>query len=193
MLTSEGKEMKIAHIAPPWLAIPPKNYGGTEIVVYNLVEEQIAQGHDVTLLAPGDAKTSAKLVSFFPKSLLGAGIPWQAHLKAFYHFQKSVDYIGEHDFDIVHTHLSSSADMYIFPLMKSLDVSHVVTLHSRFPFDRLPNGWVGDADSYYMEWMEPVPMVAISESARAEVTHKLNFVGVVHHGLPMDQIRPTRK
>ena len=43
--------MKIAHIAPPWIAIPPKNYGGTEIVRYNLIEEQVAQGHDVTLLA----------------------------------------------------------------------------------------------------------------------------------------------
>ena len=57
--------MKIAHIAPPWIAIPPQNYGGTEIVLYNLVEEQVMQGHDVTLLAPGDARTSAKLVSFF--------------------------------------------------------------------------------------------------------------------------------
>src|SRR5205823_13591435 len=58
--------MKIAHIAPPWLAIPPKNYGGTESILYHLIEEQVAQGHDVTLFAPGDARTSAKLISFFP-------------------------------------------------------------------------------------------------------------------------------
>jgi len=24
--------MKIVHIAPPWITIPPQNYGGTEIV-----------------------------------------------------------------------------------------------------------------------------------------------------------------
>ncbi len=185
--------MKIAHIAPPWLTIPPKNYGGTEIVIYNLIEEQIDQGHDVTLFAPGDAKTSAKLVSFFPQSLVECGTPWQAHLKAYYHLHKAVDSIKEHDFDIVHTHLSSSADMYIFPLMASLDVPHVTTLHSRFPFDRLPNGWLGDADQYYMEWASSVPMIAISESARAEVPHKFNFIGVVHHGLPMSQFRPTGK
>ena len=41
--------MKIAHIVPPWIAIPPENYGGTEVVLYNLVEEQVVQGHDVTL------------------------------------------------------------------------------------------------------------------------------------------------
>ena len=51
--------MKIAHIAPPWLPIPPKDYGGTENVLFDLVEEQVAQGHDVTLFAPGDAQTSA--------------------------------------------------------------------------------------------------------------------------------------
>ena len=82
--------MKIAHIAPPWIAIPPKNYGGTEIVISNLVEEQVAQGYDVTLFAPGDAKTSAKLVSFFPKSLIDSGVPWSAHLRAYYHVQKSL-------------------------------------------------------------------------------------------------------
>lgn len=75
--------MKIAHIAPPWIAIPPENYGGTEIVIYNLVEEQVALGHDVTLFAPGDAKTSAKQVSFFPQSLISSGVPWAAHLKAY--------------------------------------------------------------------------------------------------------------
>src|SRR6266568_1527770 len=106
--------MKIGQIAPPWLTIPPKNYGGTENVIYNLVEEQVAQGHDVTLFAPGDAETSAKLVSFFTQSLIDSGVPWQGHLKAFYHLRKSVDYIKTHQFDIVHTHLSSSADMYIF-------------------------------------------------------------------------------
>ena len=139
--------MKIAHIAPPWISIPPKNYGGTETVLYNLVEEQVAQGHDVTLFAAGDATTSAKLVSFFPHSLLESGVPWQGHLKAYYHLHKAVEYIKDHDFDVVHTHLSSSADMYLFPLMSHLAVPHVMTLHSHFPFDRVQS-WTGDADDY---------------------------------------------
>ena len=184
--------MKIAHIAPPWIAIPPKNYGGTEIVIYNLVEAEVAQGHDVTLFAPGDTKTSAKLISFFPQSLLEEGVPWQGHLKAYYHLFKAVEYIKEHDFDIVHTHLSSSADMYLFPLLASLATPHVTTLHSRFPFDRVQS-WTGTADELYMEWAPSIPMIAISESARAESPRELNFVGVVHHGLPMQQYVPTSK
>ncbi len=181
--------MKIAHIAPPWITIPPKNYGGSEIVIYNLVEEQVALGHDVTLFAPGDAKTSARQVSFYPKALVEEGIPWVAHLKAFYHLYKSLGYVR--DFDIVHTHLSSSADMYIFPLTAHLDTPHVTTLHSRFPFDRARN-WVGEADKYYMEWAPSVPIVAISERAMEEVPYDLDFVGVVHHGIPMQKFRPVK-
>jgi glycosyltransferase involved in cell wall biosynthesis len=96
--------MRIAQIAPPWIPIPPKNYGGIESVLSTLVEQQVAQGHDVTLFAPGDAKTSAKLVSFFPKSLLQEGVPWTSHLKAFYHLEKSLEQVKEQDFEIVHTH-----------------------------------------------------------------------------------------
>lgn len=184
--------MKIAHIAPPWLAIPPKNYGGTESMLYHLIEEQVAQGHDVTLFAPGDARTSAKLISFFPHSLIEAKVPWQGHLKAYYHLYQAVEYIKDHDFDIVHTHLSSSADMYLFPLMAHLAVPHVMTLHSHFPFDRVQS-WTGDADDCYMQWASSVPMVVISEQARIEVTQPLNIIGVVHHGLPAALFQPTVK
>lgn len=184
--------MKIAQIAPPWLTIPPKNYGGTENVVYNLVEQQVAQGHDVTLFAPGDAKTSAKLVSFFPRSLVKEGVAWTRHLKAFYHLEKALEEVSKGDFDIVHTHLSSGADLYVFPLTAALDVPHITTLHSHFPFDRTPEGEPGDADRYYMDWAEAVPLVAISESARRQEKLPLNFVGVVHNGVEMSQYRATR-
>lgn len=182
--------MNIVHIAPAWISIPPKNYGGTEVVIYNLIEEQVAQGHSVTLLAPGDAKTSARLVSFLPKALVEDGVPWYAHLKAFYHLQKSVEYIREHTFDIVHMHLSSASDMYLPPLTASLSVPRVMTLHSCFPFDRAGT-YIGDADSYYMDWLADVPLVAISEQARKEVPHDLKFLDVIHHGLPMQVFTPT--
>ena len=43
--------MRIAQVAPLTEAIPPKLYGGTERVVYWLIEELVALGHDVTLFA----------------------------------------------------------------------------------------------------------------------------------------------
>jgi glycosyltransferase involved in cell wall biosynthesis len=185
--------MKIAHIAPPWIPIPPENYGGTERVLSNLVEEQVAQGLDVTLFAPADAKTSAKLISFFPLSLIQDGVPWTMHLKAFYHLQKALEHIKEQDFDIVHNHLSSGADMYIFPLTAALTIPHVTTLHSHFPFDHASDNWVGDADYYYMDWAPFVPIVAISKSAYIQETFPLNFVGVVYNGIDMNHYRPLSR
>ncbi len=70
--------MKIAHIAPPWITIPPKNYGGTEIVLYNLIEEQVAQGHDVTcspLVMPEHQHDS---FPFFPTHSLMMVFPGKA-------------------------------------------------------------------------------------------------------------------
>jgi glycosyltransferase involved in cell wall biosynthesis len=182
--------MKIAQIAPPWLALPPNTYGGTESVLSTLVEAQVAGGHDVTLFAPGDAKTKAHLVSFFPTSLLAEGVSWTMHLKAFYHLQKAMEQVNAHDFDIVHTHLSSSADMYLFPLTAALETPHVTTLHSHFPFDHARRKRPGDADHYYMDWAPAVPLVAISESARSQEQMPLNFVGVVYNGIEMSQYCP---
>jgi glycosyltransferase involved in cell wall biosynthesis len=179
--------MRIAHIAPPWIPVPPRHYGGTENVIYNLVEEQVAQGHDVTLFAPGDARSSAKHVHFFETSLYEQGLPWESHPMAFYHLYKSLEYLKAHmrDFDILHTHLSSSSDIYLFPLADTLRLPHVTTLHSQFPFDRVHTKWQGDADRYYMEWIARTPMVAISRSAQIQEQAKfpLNIIDVVHHGI----------
>ena len=51
--------MKIAQIAPLVESVPPTLYGGTERVVSWLTEELVRQGHDVTLFASGDSRTSA--------------------------------------------------------------------------------------------------------------------------------------
>ena len=182
--------MRIAQIAPPWIAIPPQHYGGTENVIYHLVEELVALGHDVTLFAPGDAHTSAQQIAFIPHSLIAEGVPWQANLKAYYHLHKALQYVAAHDFDIVHTHLSSSADMYLFPLSASLTTPHVTTLHSHFPFDHGPDNWIGDADQHFMEWAEHISLVAISKSARAHQHVPINFVGVVHHGIRVQEYQP---
>src|SRR5881394_3625381 len=54
-------KMRIAQVAPLTEAVPPRLYGGTERVVHWLTEELVALGHDVTLFASGDSRTSAKL------------------------------------------------------------------------------------------------------------------------------------
>src|SRR5690606_28577692 len=58
--------MRIAQIAPLIEPVPPRLYGGTERIVSYLTEELVRLGHDVTLFASGDSKTSARLVAALP-------------------------------------------------------------------------------------------------------------------------------
>src|SRR5689334_8543508 len=96
-------EMKIAQIAPLWESVPPRLYGGTERVVSYLTEELVRQGHEVTLYASGDSKTSAKLVRCTDIALrLNPSV--RDHLP--YHI-RMLDDVREQmdDFDILHFHI----------------------------------------------------------------------------------------
>lgn len=64
--------MKIAMIAPLEIRVPPKTYGGIELVVSLLTEALIRRGHDVTLFASGDSVTGAKLVPGSERFLRGS-------------------------------------------------------------------------------------------------------------------------
>lgn len=58
------KPLRIVQVAPNVYPIPPVNYGGTEVVIYELTEELVRRGHDVYLYALKDSKTSAKLIPY---------------------------------------------------------------------------------------------------------------------------------
>ena len=57
--------MRIAQLAPPWIAVPPEGYGGTEWVVKHLCDGLVQRGHEVDLFASGDSRTPARLHSLF--------------------------------------------------------------------------------------------------------------------------------
>jgi len=54
---------RIGVVAPLWMPVPPVTYGGIERHLHLLVEELVRRGHDVTLFAAGDSRTSATLQS----------------------------------------------------------------------------------------------------------------------------------
>ena len=87
--------MKIAQIAPVWERVPPKKYGGTELIVSLLTEELVRMGHDVTLYASGDSLTTAKLEYIYrnslPRHLLNNKFPDFSH--AAFAFKKAINLI----------------------------------------------------------------------------------------------------
>src|SRR5215208_6656217 len=96
--------MRIAKVAPPFESVPPARYGGTERVVSTLTEELVRRGHDVTLFASADSKTSARLVPIVSQSLWHNEPPcndFGMHRSAI--FDTIVPELDH--FDVVHSHL----------------------------------------------------------------------------------------
>ena len=94
--------MRIAVLAPPYLPVPPPLYGGTEKIVSLLTEGLVARGHDVTLFASGDSKTTAKLSSIFPVALGNSGLLKSDTEKPLAHYKACYDRAAE--FDVIHSH-----------------------------------------------------------------------------------------
>ena len=94
--------MRIAQIAPLYESVPPKLYGVTERVVFHLTEGLVRLGHEVTLFASGDSRTSARLVSPCSTALRlnnKCQDPMPYHVV-------SLDQVAElsDDFDVLHFH-----------------------------------------------------------------------------------------
>jgi glycosyltransferase involved in cell wall biosynthesis len=160
--------VRIAQIAPLAEAVPPKLYGGTERVVSWLTEELVAQGHEVTLFASGDSKTSATLVSCVPQGLRLAGIRDHiaSHLVMLNTIRRRAD-----QFDVIHFHL----DLLQYPLFQDLANKCVTTLHGRLD---LP-----DFHPVYYAFPH-MPLVSVSEDQRRPMPPHVTWLATIFHGLP---------
>jgi len=166
--------MRIAQIAPLTEAIPPKLYGGTERVVSWLTEELVSLGHEVTLFASGDSRTSAKLQPMWPKSLRLDGRvcdPYALHLVMLERVRQLAP-----EFDLLHCHL----DYYPFSLFSRQPTPFVTTLHGRLDlpehqpvFDTFPN----------------IPVISISDAQRLPVP-QAGWIRTVYHGMPDQLLTP---
>src|SRR5688572_9223732 len=112
--------MRIAMISTPFLAVPPKKYGGTELVVHELVEGLCEHGHHVVSFATGDSTTSAELRFAYHEA------QWPPNSAAeIYHVSSAMDQVAEGNFDLVHVHSAISLGFgRLLP-----DIPMVYTLH----------------------------------------------------------------
>ncbi len=160
--------MKIAQVAPLTEAVPPKLYGGTERVVAYLTDALVELGHEVTLFASGDSQTKATLAPIWPRALrLDPGV--KDYLAPVF-MQLEIVARRAHEFDVIHAHL----DYFGYPLLRSLGVPSVTTLHGRLDMPELPPLY-GVYDD--------MPVVSISDSQRRPLP-QANYVATIYHGLP---------
>lgn len=162
--------MKIAQVAPLFESVPPKLYGGTERVVSYLTEELVKQGHEVSLFASGDSKTSARLIRPCEHSLrLDPDCQDQIahHILMLEMLQQRVE-----EFDIIHYHTG-----YLhFPMARFNRRPNLTTFHGRLN--------TPDTNRLYKEFRD-LPVVSISEHQRIPFPDA-NWAGTVYHGLPTE-------
>ncbi len=162
--------MKIAQIANVVEKVPPEKYGGTERVVYNLTEELVKRGHDVTLFASGDSQTSAKLVPVVPKAIRYTNVEDLYGSNTWSLLNLGLAYSLQEHFDIIHDHLyeisSPTANLSKTPV--------VATLH----------GVINENNKTLFQLMDKPYYVTISK-AQARPAPNLHYAGNVYHGLNM--------
>ena len=168
--------MRIAQVAPLTEAVPPKLYGGTERVVHWLTEELVALGHEVTLFASGDSRTSAKLDATWPKALRLDGSvrdPYALHMVMLERVRQKCD---DEEFDFLHFHL----DYFSWSLFSRQPTPFVTTLHGRLD---LPE------HQPVFNTFPSAPVISISNAQRRPVP-QANWVRTIHHGLPEQLLTP---
>lgn len=152
--------VRIALVSTPFLSVPPRGYGGTELVVHDLEVGLSSAGHEVTLLATGDSR-GADVRALYPKA---SWPPDPAHDQA--HSRWAAEIIARERFDVVHAHTPA-----LIGLAGRIEAPVVYTIHHARD-ERL---------SALYQRRPTVRYVAIS-ARQAELEPGLRCE-VIHHGL----------
>lgn len=168
--------MRIAQVAPLYESVPPLMYGGTERVVAYLTDELVRQGHEVTLYASGDSRTTASLRPVCDQALrLGGSTPARALEQ--HRLQMRLVTGDSSEFDIIHFHLENLA----FPVIRRHNLPAVSTLHGRLD--------VPELGALFREYQD-MHVISISDAQRTPIPWA-NWLDTVHHGLPEALHHPT--
>jgi glycosyltransferase involved in cell wall biosynthesis len=161
--------MHIGLIGPPFIAVPPLRYGGTELFIANLACGLHARGHQVTVYANGDSKLPCTVKWRYEHSDWPLRDPVRSELKNLDHMSWAV-HDAARKADVIHLN-----DATAVPFTRFTDRPAVVTLHH--PHE--------PALSEQYERYPDLHYVAIANwlAAREPMPH----LHVVHHGIPVSQ------
>src|SRR5665213_2878101 len=103
--------LRIAVLAPPWIAVPPLGYGGIETVVALLCEALVGRGHEVTLFAAPGSRSVARVYPLLEDAHpdeIGSSLYESDHVAGAW---EQIDAAAERGlpFDVVHDHSGFTA------------------------------------------------------------------------------------
>ena len=161
--------MHIAIVAPPFIAVPPARYGGTELFIANLARALSVHGHRVTIYANGDSVVDGTLKWRYRHAEWPVLDPLAGQLKNADHTAWAI-HDAAPSVDILHLN-----DVTGVPLTRFARTTSIVTIH---------HAHEPALSSLYAKYPD-IDYVAISAAqARREALPRLH---VVHHGIPLDR------
>lgn len=169
--------MKIGVVGTIWLNTPPDGYGGTEEVLYNLVNGLVDKGHKVTFFGPKTARVKAKIFPTVDKPLRDQNVEWTNFPYTLYHITEAFDQAS--NFDVIHIHLNKSQDYVALPLSLNSKTPVLFTIHFRLPDKQKYKDRYEVLTKY-----KKLPFTSISDSQRKGIS--LNFIKTIYNSLNID-------
>jgi glycosyltransferase involved in cell wall biosynthesis len=156
--------MRIALVAPPWIAVPPPAYGGTEAVLDTLARGLAAAGHDVLLVTTGDSTCPVERTWTYDHARTDEMGSVVVELRHLLHAYGAID-----GADVVHDHTVAG------PVYAERYSPRPVVTTSHGPF-------TDDMKTLYRSIGRRVAIVAISRH-QASTADGVPIARVIHHGV----------
>ena len=167
--------MRIALIASPFIRVPPKKYGGTELFISQLAAGLTRLGVDVVVYANGESTVNATLRWRYPKDDWPIDDEMDSNLKELDHTSWSVSDCWQ-DADVIHL---NSAPCLVFSRLRG--PRWVYTLH---------HPHVPSLSTFYAGFPN-VEFVAISNFQKEN--EPLKRIHTIHHGIDLGPYRLQTK
>jgi glycosyltransferase involved in cell wall biosynthesis len=174
-----SRGLRIAILPPLWTPVPPKTYGGVELVVHLLIEELVRQGHDVTLFGTGDSRTSARLEPVCERNIIDimaddCALVYEAYANA----AIARVLARAAGFDILHFHIG----MHWAPFATLSQTPSLFTIHTFASCD----------DRWLARQLPQVTLTGISRYQAAQLAEGTDRkIPVVYNGCDFGAFRPS--
>jgi glycosyltransferase involved in cell wall biosynthesis len=157
--------MRVALIAPPFIAVPPKKYGGTELFIAELAHGLQRQGVDVVVYTNGESTVDAPIRWLYREGQWPLKHEVEASLKGLNHFAWAIKEAAR-EADLIHVNSAPALSFSQF-----IDVPVVHTVHHAFD---------ESLADFYKRYPD-VSYVTISDFQREKLS--MPDMRTIHHGI----------
>jgi glycosyltransferase involved in cell wall biosynthesis len=169
--------LRIALVAPAWYPLPPRGYGGTELVVHLLHTELRRMGHEVTVFGAEGSEAGVTMLADAAWSQ-DLGGPAEAARQATY-LARVYAAMGGRRFDVIHDH--TGFEGLLLALQSGLAPVVVHTMHGELS---------EPMSTFYKEVDERARLCAISLSQAASAPD-LKLAGIVPNAVELPAAPPS--